>query len=87
MILQGSSTVATFVAYFSDLMPTGDKVAVMRNMLELSRTVDVARLAIDSDGDVALLYEVPAIDADTLGQVEAQFTLLLIEMAMGHSRS
>ena len=84
MVVHTSSTVVSFAAYFSDLKPSGDKVAYMRRMLELSGTVDVARLVLDSDGDAAFFYEVPEVAPDTLDQIEAQFTMLLIGMAVVH---
>ena len=84
VVVHTSSTVVSFAAYFSDLKPSGDKVAYMRRMLELSGTVDVARLVLDSDGDAAFFYEVPEVAPDTLDQIEAQFTMLLIGMAVVH---
>ena len=50
----------------------------MRRLLELNRAADVARLGLDADGDVALLYEVPEVGPDLFSRVREQFGRLLV---------
>jgi hypothetical protein len=47
-------------------------------LLTLNRTADVAKCGLDSDGDVALLYEVPALYDGLLDHLVSQFTPLLM---------
>lgn len=70
--------VTSLVAGFGDLQPKGDKVQYMRRLLELSRIADVAKIGLDSTGDVSLMYEVPKVTPDLLGDVIVQFLPLTL---------
>jgi hypothetical protein len=68
----------SIIASLGDAKPKGDKSAYLRRMLELNRAADVARLALDLDGDVALLYEVPEVGPELFSRVREQFGRLLL---------
>jgi hypothetical protein len=68
----------SLIAYLGDAKPKGDRSGYMRRMLELNRSADIARMALDADGDVALLYEVPGVEPDLFDRVREQFGQLLV---------
>ena len=78
LVTRVSDRLVSIIAYLGDAKPKGNKSAYMHRMLELNRAANVARLALDADGDVALLYEVPEVGPDLFSRVRAQFGLLLI---------
>jgi hypothetical protein len=77
VVARVSDRLVSLVAYLGDAKPKGNKSAYMHRMLELNRAADVARLGLDADGDVALLYEVPEVGPDLLDRVREQFGRLL----------
>ena len=77
LAIQVSEGLISFIASFGDLRPKGNKGVYMRRMLELNRSADVARVALDTDGNVALLYEVPEVGPELLDQIGEQFGPLL----------
>ena len=68
----------SFVLALGDTRPKGDKKKYMRGLLELNRSANVAKVGLDSDGDVTLLYEVPQLFPDLLEKAKAQLGLLLV---------
>jgi WD40 repeat protein len=77
VVVRVSEHLVSLIAYLGDTKPKGNKGAYMRRMLELNRAANVARLGLDADGDVALLYEVPEVPPDLFDRVREQFGLLL----------
>jgi len=77
VVARVSERLVSLVAYLGDTKPKGNRSAYLRRMLELNRAADVARLGLDADGDVALLYEVPEVGPDLLDRVREQFGRLL----------
>ncbi len=68
--------VVSLIAFLGDAKPKGNRSAYLRRLLELNRAADVARLALDGDGNVALLYEVPEVAPDLFDRVREQFGML-----------
>jgi WD40 repeat protein len=77
LLIRVSERLVSAVAFLGDVKPKGNKGAYMRRLLELNRAADVARLGLDNDGDVALLYEVPDVDPGLFDRVREQFGSLL----------
>jgi hypothetical protein len=63
---------------FTPLTPKGDKASFLHNLLELNRVASVAKIGLDQDHDVALLYDVPRLYPHLIEDVEQQFGLLLL---------
>ena len=79
--------VLSVIAYLRGTKPRGNQGAYMRRLLELSRDADVARIGLDGDGDVSLIYEVPEVHPGLLDRVGTQFSLLiagLVELERGN---
>ena len=55
----------------------GASMDKLGRLVELNAAADVAKVGIDGDGDVVLLFEVPGVYAGVLDDVRAQFTTLL----------
>lgn len=66
----------SLIAY-TPLKPKGDETEFMLRLLELNGVVHVARVGLDNSGEIALLYEVPALYPTLIDHVRAQFDLLL----------
>ena len=77
LVTRVTERLVSIIAFLGDAKPKGNKSAYMRRMLELNRAADVARLGLDADGDVALLYEVPEVRPDLFSRVREQFGRLL----------
>ena len=77
VVTRVSNRLVSNIAFLGDARPKGDKAAYLRRMLELNRAADIARLALDTDGDVALLYEVSEVGPDLFDRVREQFGQLL----------
>ena len=77
VVARAGEHLVSLVAFLGGAKPNGNKSAYLRRMLELNRAADVARAGLDDDGDVALLYEVPAIAPDLFDRVREQFGKLL----------
>jgi len=65
--------------------PVGDKKKYLGQLLDLNRVADVAKIGIDGDGDVALLYELPELLPDTIEKVKGQFLTLLAGVLTMHA--
>jgi hypothetical protein len=65
--------------------PIGDKKKYLSHLLDLNRVANVAKVGIDSDGDVALLYELPELLPDTIEKVREQFVTLLAGVLAMHA--
>ena len=78
MVIRPREPVISCIVYFADVKPKGAKKKYMRGMLELNRAANVAKVGLDGDGDVALMYEVPQVFPDLLEKVRAQMGMLLL---------
>ncbi|MGD2154270.1 MAG: hypothetical protein PVG79_13450 [Gemmatimonadales bacterium] len=65
--------------------PVGDKKRYLDHLLDLNRVANVAKVGIDGDGDVALLYELPELLPDTIESVKGQFFTLLAGVLTLHT--
>jgi hypothetical protein len=75
----------TIVLPLGGVKPVGDKKKYLSHLLDLNRVANVAKLGIDSDGDVALLYELPELLPDTIDNVREQFVTLLAGVLAMHA--
>ena len=78
LVVRVNDHLVSIIGFLGDAKPKGNRTAYLRRMLELNRAADVARLALDGDGDVALLYEVPEVLPDLFDRVRDQFGPLLV---------
>jgi tetratricopeptide (TPR) repeat protein len=62
-ICKGSAI--SFIASFGDMRPARGNLRFYRRVTEINMELDVWKIALDSDDDVAFLYELPALDEDT----------------------
>jgi hypothetical protein len=69
-------TCISLILYLGGIQPK--KEDKLGRLLTLNRSADVAKCGLDSDGDVALLYEVPALYDGLLDHLISQFTPLLM---------
>jgi len=72
-----SDKVISFILYLPGVKPTGDKNKYLGHLLDMNRVANVGKVGLDSDGDVAFLYEVPELLPDTVEHMKEQFTRLL----------
>ncbi len=77
LVFRPRKTAVSFIVFLGDTKPKGDKKKCMWRLLELNRMVNVAKVSLDKDGDVALLYELPVVTPDALQKVSEQMTRLL----------
>lgn len=77
VVTQVTERVVSLVGSLADARPRGNKGSYMRRLLEMNRFADVARVGLDSDGHVTLVYETPEVDAGLLERVRDQFGGLL----------
>lgn len=75
----------TIVLPMGGVKPTGDKKKYLSHLLDLNRVANVAKLGIDGDGDVALLYELPELLPGTIDNVREQFVTLLAGVLAMHA--
>ncbi len=78
LVIRANERVVSLVAYLPGSRPKGDQHDALHGLLELNRAADVARVGLDTDGDVALLYEVPDVDRDLFTRLREQFAALLV---------
>ncbi|MEX2210524.1 MAG: toll/interleukin-1 receptor domain-containing protein [Gaiellaceae bacterium] len=60
----------------------GDDVNKLTQLLELNRAVNVAKVGLDSSGDVGLLYELPAPVPDVVDRLKEQFSILIFGLIL-----
>jgi hypothetical protein len=75
----------TIVLPMGGVKPVGDKKKYLSHLLDLNRVANVAKVGIDGDGDVALLYELPVLLPDTIANVREQFVTLLAGVLAMHA--
>jgi hypothetical protein len=75
--IRTTERVISFIAFFGDERP-GHDLKYLTTLLELNRAANVAKAAIDKDGDVGILYEVPAILPTTMEEMRTQMSLVLL---------
>ncbi len=68
--------VVAFIINFPGLQPRGDIEAYLECLLELNASAIVARTAIDNDGDLAILYQIPGFRAGMFREVVPQLKML-----------
>jgi hypothetical protein len=69
-------TCLSFILVLGGVRPQAEEK--LGRLLTLNRSADVAKCGLNSDGDVALLYEVPALYEGLLDHLVSQFTPLLM---------
>lgn len=83
-VVRATEQAISLIAYF-DVKPKGHKY--MRSLLELNSMANVAKVGMDQEGDVALLYEVPRLLSDQLDHAREQFTALLAGLWTIHTEA
>jgi hypothetical protein len=68
----------SFTLGLGDVSPHGNKGQYMNHMLQLNHAATVAKVGLDSDSDVILLYEVPGVYPTLVEDVKEQFPVLLV---------
>jgi hypothetical protein len=66
---------AISLGVYTPVKPPKD-TARLHGLLALNLISDVARIAIDPDGDIALLYQIPSVQAGLFEHVDQQFATL-----------
>lgn len=74
--VHASARVISLIMARPGIRPGGD-LKKLEQLLELNRAVNVAKLGLDSSGDVGLLYEVPRPVPDLVDRMKEQFTILI----------
>jgi hypothetical protein len=83
VLIHISGQLISFVISLGGVKPTGDRSEYLAGLLTLNRAVNVAKVGIDNDGDVTLMYEVPAPFPGLLDQVKVTFGVLLLGVQAG----
>jgi hypothetical protein len=66
----------SFIVYLPGLQPRGDKEAYLERVLKLNADANVAKIGIDDDGDLAILYEIPGFSKGMFREVATQLQML-----------
>ena len=86
LLARFSERAVSFIVYLPGLQPRGDKEAYLGRVLELNADANVAKIGIDNDGDLAILYEIPGFSREMFREVAAQVQVLfqgLLEVHAG----
>ncbi len=70
--------VSSFIVSFGDIKPKGSKKKFLQNLLGLNQRINVARTGLDSDSDVAILFETPVIAPDLFDRLVATLGITLV---------
>jgi len=66
----------SFIVYLPGMQPRGNKEEYLESLLELNANADVAKVGIDNDGDLAILYEIPGFSPGMFSEVANQLKML-----------
>ena len=75
----------SFIVYLPGLQPRGDEEAYLGRLLELNADANVAKIGIDNDGDLAILYEIPGFSPGLFKEVAHQLKMLFQEVLEVHA--
>jgi len=77
----------SFIIYLPGLQPRGDKEEYLEYLLELNARAEVAKVGIDNDGDLAILYEIPGFSPGMFQEVANQLKMLFQGVLEVHARA